>query len=295
MIMRQISVALLVGLTVILPARLHAWGFEAHQFVMSRAIDQLPKEIRTFFEANRQFLVEHTIDPDLWRLAGFTDESPRHFLDMDAYGAYPFKDLPRDYDRALEKHGFQMLSRNGLLPWRTAEVMGWLRRAFVEMVKNPSRATEVKLYSAILGHYVSDGHVPFHAVMNYDGQLTGQEGIHARWESDLFTRYQPRLTVKPSPNRSIPDIRDFVFETLLTGVQLVPGVLEADRKAIGSREEYDDRYYDEFFAATQSTLERRLSESIAAVASAITTAWQDAGRPAIAIDPPRRVQRKRAR
>jgi len=295
MIMRQISIVLVAALIVIAPARLQGWGFEAHQFVMSRAIDQLPPEIRPFFEANRAFLVEHTIDPDLWRLAGFTEESPRHFLDIDAYGAYPFKDLPRDYDRALEKHGFQTLSRNGLLPWRTAEVMGWLRRAFVEMAKNPSRATEVKLFGAILGHYVSDGHVPFHAVMNYDGQLTGQAGLHARWESELFTRYQQRLTIKPSPIRSIPDMRDFVFETLLTSVQLVPGVLEADRKAIGSREEYDDRYFDEFFAATRPTLERRLNESIAAVASAIATAWQEAGKPAIAVDPPQPVRRKRTR
>lgn len=295
MIMRQISFGLLVVLMMIAPAHLHAWGFEAHQFVMSSAINQLPKEIRAFFEANRQFLVEHTIDPDLWRLAGFTDEPPRHFLDIDAYGAYPFKDLPREYDRALEKHGFQTLSRNGLLPWRTAEVMGWLRRAFVDVAKNPYRSTEVKLFSAILAHYVADGHVPFHAVMNYDGQLTGQDGIHARWESDLFTRYQSRLTIKAAPIRSVPDIRDFVFETLLTGVQLVPTVLEADRKAIGSRTDYDDRYYDEFFAATQSILERRLSESIAAVASAITTAWQEAGRPPITPDPLRPVQRKRAR
>jgi hypothetical protein len=216
-------------------------------------------------------------------------------LDLDAYGAYPFKDLPRDYDRALEKFGFQTLAQNGLLPWRTAEVMGWLRRAFVELAKNPARSTEVKLFSAILGHYVSDGHVPFHAVINYDGQLTGQQGIHARWESELFARYQHRLAIKPSRIRLIPDMRDFVFDTLLTGVQLVPGILEADRKAIGSREQYDDQYFDEFFAATQPTLERRLSESIAAVASAIATAWQDAGRPAIVPNPPRRVPRKRTR
>ncbi|HEY7449624.1 MAG TPA: hypothetical protein VH702_15825 [Vicinamibacterales bacterium] len=293
--MRQLTIVLVAALAMIAPARVHGWGFEAHQFVMSRAIDQLPAEIRPFFDENRPFIVEHTIDPDLWRLVGFTEESPHHFLDIDAYGAYPFKDLPRDYDRALEKYGFETLSKNGLLPWRTAEVMGWLRRAFVEMAKNPSRVTDVKLFSAVLGHYVSDGHVPFHAVVNYDGQLTGQSGIHARWESELFTRYRSRLVIKPPPVRAIPDVRDFVFETLLTGFQLVPGVLEADRKAIGSREEYDDRYFDEFFAATRPTLERRLNESIAAVASAITTAWQEAGKPAIVLNPPQPVRRKRAR
>ncbi|HEY7444155.1 MAG TPA: hypothetical protein VH701_17125, partial [Vicinamibacterales bacterium] len=131
--MRQVTIALVAALAMIAPARLHGWGFEAHQFVMSRAIDQLPAEIRPFFDANRPFIVEHTLDPDLWRLVGFTEESPHHFLDIDAYGAYPFNDLPRDYDRELEKHGFETLSKNGLLPWRTAEVMGWLRRAFVEM------------------------------------------------------------------------------------------------------------------------------------------------------------------
>jgi hypothetical protein len=131
--------------------------------------------------------------------------------------------------------------------------------------------------------------------VNYDGQLTGQTGIHARWESELFRRYQSRLVIKPPPVRAIPDVRDFVFDTLLTGFQLVPGVLEADRKAIGSRDEYDDRYFDEFFAATRPTLERRLNESIAAVASAITTAWQEAGKPAITLNPPQPVRRKRTR
>ena len=43
----------------------------------------------------------------------------------------------------------------------------------------------IKLMSAVLAHYVADAHVPFHAVVNYDGQLTGQRGIHSRFESEL--------------------------------------------------------------------------------------------------------------
>jgi hypothetical protein len=294
--MRQASIALVTALTIMLPAQVHAWGFEAHQFVMSRALERIPQEIRPFFEANRAFLVEHTIDPDLWRLAGFTEEAPRHFLNLDAYGAHPFKDLPRDYDRALEKYGVETLVRNGLLPWRTAEVMEWLRRAFADFPKNPSRSTtEVKLFSAVLAHYLADGHVPFHAVMNHDGQLTRQQGIHARWESQLFTRYQGRLTVKPPPVHSIPDVREFMFDVLLTSVQLAPGVLDADRKAINAHGTYDDRYFEQFFDATRPTLERRLGEAIAAVASAITTAWQEGGRPAMTLDPSRPARRKRTR
>jgi hypothetical protein len=66
------------------PSSAAAWGFETHKFIVSRAIDILPAAIRPFFEANRVFIVEHCIDPDLWRTAGFTDEPPRHFVDIDA-------------------------------------------------------------------------------------------------------------------------------------------------------------------------------------------------------------------
>ena len=59
---------------------------------------ELPHRI---FEKHRVAIVEHVIDPDLWRNVGFdADESPRHFVDMDAYGPPPFKELPRDFDEA---------------------------------------------------------------------------------------------------------------------------------------------------------------------------------------------------
>jgi hypothetical protein len=61
-----------------------------------RAIDTLPEPIRPFFEASRAFVVERAIDPDLWRNAGFSEEPPNHFVDLDAYGPYPFKELPRE-------------------------------------------------------------------------------------------------------------------------------------------------------------------------------------------------------
>ena len=40
-------------------------------------------------------------------------------------------------------------------------------------------------YSADLGHYIADAYVPLHTTENYNGQLTGQKGIHAFWESRL--------------------------------------------------------------------------------------------------------------
>src|ERR1700737_5249235 len=160
-----ISALALVAL--LMPSPAAAWGFETHKFIVSRAIDILPAAIRPFFQANRVFVVEHVIDPDLWRTAGFVDEPPRHFLDIDAYGKYPFSELPRDYDAALAKYGKAMLTKHGLLPWRTAEMSGHLLKAFQDQARGAAyAASDIKFFSAIIGHYVADAHVPFHAALN---------------------------------------------------------------------------------------------------------------------------------
>ena len=70
----------------VVPSSASAWGFEAHKLIVSRAIDILPAPLRPFFDANRAFIVERSIDPDLWRTAGFTEEPPNHFVDLDYFG-----------------------------------------------------------------------------------------------------------------------------------------------------------------------------------------------------------------
>ena len=290
----RVAIAGLIVATLVAPPGAEAWGFEAHKFIVSRAIDMLPAPIRPFFEENRAFIVERAIDPDLWRNAGFTEEPSNHFVDLDAYGAYPFTALPRDYDEALKQHGPDKLKDNGLLPWRTHEIAGRLIRGFEALHKNGQYArSDIRFFSAIIGHYVADAHVPLHAVLNYNGQLTGQTGLHNRWEDDLFIRYQKQLVLNPGPLRPIQSERDFVFEALLESSQLVPALLVADKEAIWDRENYDDRYFEALFVRTRPMLEKRLSDSIAAVASIISNAWEQAGKPALAPNPPPRAPQRR--
>ena len=85
------------------PAR--AWGFEIHRFITERALAQLPPELQPFYQKHRVFVIEHAVDPDLWRSAGFEQEPPRHFVDLDVYGKWPFTELPRDYELAVAKFG----------------------------------------------------------------------------------------------------------------------------------------------------------------------------------------------
>src|SRR5207249_4146449 len=114
-----------VALLLASPSPASAWGYDAHRYIMDRAIDLLPAALKPFFEHYRTEIVVRVIDPDTWRTAGW-DENQNHFVDFGVreYGPYPFAALPRDYDAAAVKFGSATLKRNGLLPWRTEEMFG---------------------------------------------------------------------------------------------------------------------------------------------------------------------------
>jgi len=295
----RLAILLAIGLA--LPAPSFAWGFAAHKVIADRVIALLPEALRPLFEKHRATLVERSVDPDMWRNAGFESEPPNHFLDIDheAFGPYPFEGLPREYDAAVQKFGREFIHEQGLLPWRVQEFYGRLQRAFESLGRPNTPAyvlTDVVYYSAILAHYVSDGHVPLHAVVNYDGQLTSQHGLHGRWESELFERNQARVTVAPAAATAATRPRDFMFDVLLASNRLAGGVLEADTQASAGREFYDDQYFAAFGTAQLPVLERRLNQSITAVASVIIGAWEQAGRPTVPVElprTPRRIRRPR--
>ena len=294
--MRRILFVFGVVCVLATPVRLHAWGYDAHKFIVDRAISLLPDALRPLFEANRAIVVEHAIDPDLWRDSFASIEDPHHYLDFDweGYGPYPFLGLPRNLDEAVKKFGKATVDRNGTLPWRTEEMYGKLKEAFAAYPRRGSFARfDILFYSAWLGHYVSDAHVPLHAVTDSDGQKTGQRGIHTRFEALLFERYVKQLKLSPRRIEPIRNPREVSFDTLLQSTQLVPTILEADRVAIGSKEVYDNAYYDAFFKGSRAVLERRIDESTAAVAAMIEGAWEAAGKTQVPVRVRDADQRKR--
>jgi hypothetical protein len=285
-------VAAAVTLALLVPTSARAWGYEAHKFIVDRLVDLLPADLKPLFVARRAVLVERAIDPDLWRSVGWTAESANHYVDLDheRFGPDPFAGLPHDYDAAVQKFGKEFIEQQGLLPWRTQEFHGRLKREF-EAVKRPEPAwyvlDNIVLYAASLAHYVADGHVPLHATTNHDGQLTSQSGLHARWEEDLFERNRNVLKIAPAPIHAIGNPRELMFDTLLASNRLVNGVLAADMAAAEGRKTYDDGYYEAFTKAALPTLEARLNASITAAASMITSAWEAAGRPKVPVSVPR--------
>ena len=288
--------AVLLALMFTIPAAVSGWGFEGHKFIADRMIELLPAELKPLFEKRRTFIIEHTIDPDLWRTVGWLDEPPNHFLDLDIeeFGPYPFDKLPREYDRAVQKFGKALFSQHGMLPWRAQEFYGMLQREFESLKRKPAPGyalDNIVLYSAILAHYVADAHVPLHAAENHNGQLTGQEGLHSRWETELFDRTRARLKVAPAAPKGVTDPRTFIFDALLASNLASKNVLESDQKAAAGREFYDDAYFEAFASGTQPILERRLNEAITGVASMIIGAWEQAGKPALPVETPRTPRR----
>jgi hypothetical protein len=285
MTMRKALIPAVVLAVLLLPEPAAAWGFEAHRYIAARVVALLPTEIRPYFEKHKDVYIERSIDPDLWRNAGYDIESPHHFVDMDAYGPHPFKDLPHDYDAAVKKHGIDFVRKNGTLPWRTEEMFKKLVEAFTQ--KAGYSRDNIKYYASWVTHYASDAHVPFHASLNHDGQLTKQWGIHSRFETEAFERFREKLTVTPGPLVTVKDSRAFMFETLTNSFTYVQTILDADLEAVKGREFYDDGYFTLFFSKAQPIIEKRLADSITDTASLITAAWIEAGRPALPLESPR--------
>jgi hypothetical protein len=293
--MRKAAMAMLVLAAVARPSPAFAWGTAGHRLIMARAIALLPPELKPFFEQHQNEIVIRVVDPDTWRTAGWEDDG-NHFVNFGVpeYGKYPFADLPREYDRAIEKFGAATVKRDGTLPWREEEEFGNLRRAFAGLARGQAyAASNIVSFTAWMSHYIQDAYQPLHATDNYDGAQTGNSGIHARFETDLIERFQSKLALAPAAPKAIASPRDASFEALLSSYQLVPEVLRADNEAVAGKAEYDDDYFQKLFDRLKPLLERRLSEAITATAALIEGAWEQAGRPSLAQPSPRAPQRVR--
>src|SRR5206468_3802178 len=154
-------------------------GFFAHRKINYYAVFLLPSEMIGFYKKNINYLTEHAVDPDK-RRSLVSGESAKHFIDIDHYGVYPFEALPRKWEKAVEKYTSDTLKKYGIVPWWIATMKKKLTEAFETKDRN-----KILKLSADIGHYIADAHVPLHNNSNHNGQLTGQEGIHAFWESRI--------------------------------------------------------------------------------------------------------------
>ena len=153
---------------------------------MRRAIDLLPPEIKPFFIANADEIVVRVTDPDLWRTVGWDDDA-NHFVELrrtGTRGVSRFRRCRASTAPRWRNSAPPTLKRLGTLPWREEEESGNLRRAMEGFKKNqPFAISHTMLFASVASHYLQDACQPLHASNNFDGQLTRQNGVHARFET----------------------------------------------------------------------------------------------------------------
>jgi hypothetical protein len=270
--------------------KLFCWGFFAHQKINFYAVFLLPPEMMSLYKPNLVFITEHAVDPDKRRYS-LAAEAPRHYIDIDHYGPYPFSTLPRKWDEAVSKFTEDSLLKFGIVPWWIVIMKQRLTKAFRE--KN--QASILRL-SAELGHYIADAHVPLHVCSNHNGQLTNQQGIHAFWESripELLADKEWDFFIGKADYLSHPS--EFIWKRILESAAASDTVLRYEQElnrtfrddqkyAFESRKGMITRQYSSSYSIAYNNklnnmIERRMRASIYAVASFWYTAWVDAGQP----------------
>ena len=257
------------------PRCTEAWGRNAHRLIINKAVDTLPADVRSFFEASRGLLLQHVTDP-LDALAKNPAEKRSDFIALDKYGRFPFEALPRSYKTAATKFGKVKLEANGLLPWQ----IGVYSQKLTEALR-AGKWDEARLDAAILAHYVAQAHDPFSTTDNTDGRLSGQTGINERFGSTLIDRYSSFFPMRPNDAAFITDPTDHAFDACLSAHRWLESILLADRNAFRGENSYTDEYYDRFYNEAGAILIRQLSDAATDVGSFWLTAWNNAGRPAL--------------
>jgi len=266
------------------------WGFYAHKKINYLAVFLLPPEMLALYKPNIDFLSEHAVDPDKRRYA-LDIEGPRHYIDIDHYGSYPYDSLPRRWNEAVDRYTEDSLAKYGIVPWWIQTMLHRLTEAF----KAKDQARILKL-SADIGHYISDAHVPLHVSSNHNGQLTGQQGIHGFWESripELLADKEWDFFIGKAGYIDHPST--FIWDRILESAAAADTVLQfeqqlnaafppdqkfafEDRNGITTRQ-YAQAYCRAYNTRLNNMIERRMRQSIYAVASLWYTAWVNAGQP----------------
>jgi len=267
-----------------------SWGFFAHKQINRLAVFTVPPPLFGFYKTHIEFLTEHAVDADKRRYSDAA-EACRHYLDADHYESTPPIDtIPKYWKQAVAKYTEDTLTAYGIVPWHVNLMTLRLTDAFKQKDKR-----KILRLSADLGHYVADAHVPLHATENYNGQLTGQTGIHGFWESRLPELFSSNYDLFTGKARYIEDVQQAVWVAVNGSFAAVDSVLRFEREL--SKQFPDDRkyafeqkgnmmvrVYSKEYAAAYDRLmgdmvERRMRASVILVGSLWYTAWVNAGQP----------------
>ncbi|MDX5320826.1 MAG: zinc dependent phospholipase C family protein [Bacteroidota bacterium] len=271
-----------------------SWGFFGHKSINEHAIYALPTELMGFYKAHADYLIEHSVDPDKRRYS-VPEEAPRHYLDADYYEwASPIDTLPHSWLEAVNCYTEDTLNAYGIGPWHLQKMLWRLTSAFAAKDEEG-----ILKQSSELGHYAADLCVPLHSTMNYNGQLTGQKGIHGFWESRLVELYSGEYSFYVGPAEYVEHPGKLIWEVFEESFAARDSVLEMEKSlSLNFTEErkfafeeqgnglvkvYSREYSKAYHENLNGMVERRMRRAVKLVADLWYTAWVNAGSPSLKI------------
>lgn len=266
-----VIVLILVPLTCIL-----GWGAEGHRLISNKAVTLLPDEMSSFTQW-QEYITVHSVDPDL-RREHDKSEAPRHYIDIDYYPEFNNGKMIEDKSKLVAEYGDSVVTKMGLLPWATLDTYKKLVQAFKDRDRD-----KALIYASDLGHYVGDGHQPMHTIVNYNGQYTGQKGIHGRYEIVMVDSNLSEIRSDFIAEKAfyINEPLKFIFNYITDANSVVNLLFDADNyafKMTDSRE--DSEYYRLMWFKLKYITETQIDNASRDFASLFYSAWVDAGKPA---------------
>jgi hypothetical protein len=247
------------------------WGGTGHEHITTGAISHLPQPLKGFFQANSATVVNAS-----------GDEPPStHYIDIDVYPEFFAGTFPHQWSAAVAMYGVSTLNSNGIGPWNAETYAANLS---TQMANAHTQQAWLDLLSTAgaLAHYVEDMHNPLHLTENYNGQLTGNTGIHSRYESQMITRHLTSdlpIVAMPSHCVHYPAIIDAIFDEIDVNYYYVDDIMAADTAAKLLDSKYGTTYYNKLWTDTGAFTQVLFQDASEMVASAWYTAWVNAGSP----------------
>ncbi|TDB64551.1 zinc dependent phospholipase C family protein [Arundinibacter roseus] len=294
MIIKKLSIfiSLLFSFFLFFSANPH-WGFWGHRRINRLAVYRLPPEMQLFFKKNIDYITENAVNPDRRRYA-VVGEAERHFIDLDVYGDSAFQILPLYWNLACEKFGEDSLRKHGIVPWYIQTATFQL----TEAMRSKNKKAILRI-AADLGHYVADANVPLHTTKNYNGQLTGQLGIHAFWESRLpelfaddYDLWIGRAQYQEQPAKTIwkavAHAHAALDSVLLFEKQLTEKFSPEQKYSYTQRNNilvrsYSTEFSTAYHQALAGQVERQMRAAVRLTGDLWYTSWVNAGQPDLSL------------
>lgn len=284
----------LLVIAAILPFSAFSWGFDAHRQINRYAVYTLPAPLYYYLKPHILWIEAHAPDPDSRRYA-VAEEGARHYIDVEYYGCVD--SIPQKEEDAIAKYTADSLKSWGHVPWHVQRLYFSLVNAF----RSRDHQRILKLL-AETGHYLADAHVPLHTTANYNGQFSGQKGIHALLETRSPVLMVAERDFLLGSAVYIQNIRQLVWNAVIESNRALDTVFYAEeqaKKRIPEAQWYSlemrkgklEKQYSEALALEFNKLlgdlvRRRMRQATLAVGNFWFSAWVDAGQPPLDLPEP---------